>query len=1155
MPQRLPSLVPQPGQLVNLPDNVLNLILQNVAHVAPLQLQVLAFLCKRLNTMALSVLLSRLGVPRPPKMINLTLQAPSKRSPSRLDALSCLRVALSVTSTDRLCCTLDFRESSQEAFFKSVRRLSGFLSRLRFVTELQITLTGGIQTLEFSKDPGTMSRWDSLISQLRDVVTRKPNSRLLLKSAGWMSRTYASASHPIPRRAGGSRFDFPIRRLLGADKQSFEADSRLATAQPRERHAAMRSRSLSQPCIPRVSLISVSIENALLLGPYSEWTLSLLRSSAALSSLVLANLRQFNGHQWSQHLQQIAAAVPFLTHLEVSDPNILPKDLLSFLSKVQLLENLKIDRELRMFSPASHPYPKLSHLASISAPPEYIALLLSVRGGLPHLRDMEIALQNISYVASPHTAEMYCTIFHRMKEASPSVSPSPSTSPLPSAISFSHHLHHHSFPGIHLVPSLNVYVGTSAVSTNLIKSIDGALSMGADWQKRMKGFTKIVLNDFPLVDAATDISIWGVLSRWLGIMPELEVIEFRGTEALTAQQRVSLQPMIRALSYRCSRVRKVIINDIEHEVTPLVVPSTRTLLLPPSSRATSRSPSPLPSAVVTPTPSSPTLVGGVQTPMSLCAGKGFSVTEIPALPESVLERIIKHASGNLYPLALVCRRFNFLAVSRMLSQFDIPNPAVKVHIAIRENPATPDELTALQVAIHIPSIDHLSIKFPRNMTTYQFFDQVYKIRRLVSRLTYLSKLTIDFGVGATEHLKTANDALLSRWAGLMGSLLNATLEKSCHSLTVVGGAHFLQAYVLKKKREALLFKESSNPMKGSNWQFTRTPEQGSETVIAELSPHALTGQVPPLTAGGHTRTSNLRSLTIESEILLRPPFLTWTIAAIKTAPLARLEIVDLPAELSIVLPLIADAAPRLTELSISGDIQPEDVLGFLDKLPQLRSLSLGRSLYLDQADADSGKLPLPKIRKLTHLSAPMEFIPYLLSQFIPDSCDVPAPGGVGFIPPLKSLTVVLSNASLTNPSHITLANNILGISRLLQSLHMNSSISLDISVPPTTAWAARDISIVSVNEPRWENAMKVIANVTLRNYDAMHYGIGDPTQPLNRVIPMWLQLFPGLQTVVIAEKMQSEPAVFLGLVNAVIRACPDLTYIQVNSKCYRPERE
>ncbi|TFK73408.1 hypothetical protein BDN72DRAFT_201137 [Pluteus cervinus] len=1155
-------IVPQPGQLLNLPENVLRLILQNVAQTSPIQLYVLAILAKRLNTLALPLFLARLGVSEPRRLVNLTLQPTSRRTPSsRLDALSGLRIALYVTSVDQIHCTFDFRDSAHDAFFQAIRRLGGFLSRLTTVSAIHLEICGGIQTFELHRDANTQLRWDAAFQQLSDTVTRKPGSRLVVTNAGYLTRSWVSSptvSNSGSRRSAASRFDFPIRRLLGGEKQVYEAaDARLAPPSPvaRELHSLTqrRPRSLSQPCAPRVLLTSVTIDSQALLSQNLDWTLALLRSNT-LASLSMSNV-QLPGLMWSSILPQIAAAAPFLTHLDIADSNVFPKDLLSFLSKLPLLENLKIDRSLRLFAPASHPYPKLSHLSRLSAPPEYVAILLSVRGGLPHLRDLEIVVQNLSYVAAPHTAEAFQTIFNRLKESSPSVSPSPSTSPLPNVVSFTQHFHHSQ----QLIHTLNVYVGSSSVQANFMKSIDSALSLGADWQRRMRSFTHVVLDGFPLDEAARDSSVWAALPRWLGIMPEVEVVEIYGGDVAGNRREVgqgkALEAMVRAISNRCSKVRRVVINEVEHEVLGV------THFQPPAI-SRSRAPSPLPYAALslptTPIPAPSPVMNRSPSPLRQCR----IAPGLPNLPEDIMDRIVSYLSTDLYPLSLVCRRLNMLAVSRLLCQHDVPNPAVKSHIVFRENPTAPDALTALQVAIHIPSIDHLSIKFPRSMTLFQFFDQLYRIRRLVARLTMLSKFTIDFGLGSNEHLKTANDALLARWTSLMEGLLNTVLEKSCHTLTVTGGAHFLGTYQLKKKREPFLFRDSGNPMKGNTWVFTRAPEQGSETIVAELSGRALTGQQPPphpITPNcGPGASTNLRVLTIDSELLLRPPFLTWTIAAMRASPLARLELCELPNDLSVLLPVIAEAVPRLTELQISGDLNPEDVLEFIDKLPLLRSLSLGRTLYLDKADMESESIPLPKLRKLTHLTAPIEFIPFLLSQFLPQSSNngngnVTPPGGGSFIPPLKSLTIALPNPSLTSPSHITLANNILSISRLLYTLHLSPAISLDISVPPTTAWAARDISIVSCTEPRWENAMKVISNITLRNYDAMHYGIGDPTQPPNRVVPRWLALFPGLQTAVVVEKMQSEPGTFLPLVHSIMRSCPDLSSVQVNAKTYRPD--
>ncbi|KAJ7440729.1 hypothetical protein FB451DRAFT_1442930 [Mycena latifolia] len=128
-------------------------------------------------------------------------------------------------------------------------------------------------------------------------------------------------------------------------------------------------------------------------------------------------------------------------------------------------------------------------------------------------------------------------------------------------------------------------------------------------------------------------------------------------------------------------------------------------------------------------------------------------------------------------------------------------------------------------------------------------------------------------------------------------------------------------------------------------------------------------------------SSHLTSLDIQSAILILPPILHWTLDAVRncrTISLTLCRRVAEPKTWSIVLPLIASAAPNLTKVALlKADLIPDsDFLAYIAQLPLLKDLTIssGSTAVIQHGN------PVVEFRHLETLRAPPNFIQYFLQH-------------------------------------------------------------------------------------------------------------------------------------------------------------------------------
>ncbi|KAJ7781033.1 hypothetical protein B0H16DRAFT_1682601 [Mycena metata] len=350
------------------------------------------------------------------------------------------------------------------------------------------------------------------------------------------------------------------------------------------------------------------------------------------------------------------------------------------------------------------------------------------------------------------------------------------------------------------------------------------------------------------------------------------------------------------------------------------------------------------------------------------------------LPNEVVLLILGHPdlpSEALLYLSMLCRRLHHLSLSIYFDIYGLSDPTQNANIIMRDSRLDP--LSALQMALFIPSVVELSCSLPHYETSIRpLFPHIRRLRACIGRLAFIRKVTLALDEPNSSRHSAAEEGV-DTWTLEFGGLLNTILQRGCTSLTLRYGTFYSDVFEPRPTSSRLVVK----------------PVHALRNVVRHILP-----DVPPgsgwdflLNAGtsmefdlqGHS-TSALTHLKIESSMLLLPPCVGWTLSTLQHSPITTLEFVGitLPTRIwSTVLPFIPNLVPALTELNLSilSGISGLDVLLLIAKLPRLKILTIGYTEYsrlIQSACPDSG--PIPKLLELTHLNAPSTFIRHFLRK-------------------------------------------------------------------------------------------------------------------------------------------------------------------------------
>ncbi|KDR85767.1 hypothetical protein GALMADRAFT_205099 [Galerina marginata CBS 339.88] len=494
-------------------------------------------------------------------------------------------------------------------------------------------------------------------------------------------------------------------------------------------------------------------------------------------------------------------------------------------------------------------------------------------------------------------------------------------------------------------------------------------------------------------------------------------------------------------------------------------------------------------------------------------------TGIEGLPDEVLTHIFDNAdiqSDTLYNTALTSRRLHYFCLPLYLARFHILDPLECCDIICHTPPEGGDQLDALsglQVALFLPSVKKIVCRFKTLGDSDDYrtvMKHMHRLHEFIYSLSSVEDVTLVFGnqrCGCCSDLdpgETLDDALVE-WSQTMGQTLNKILEKSCVSITIIGGRYMGHSYSFKSGKKPVknngplnviknLFGKGKlagfttadsgeliDVLRGGTWQFNRTSGTGTAVVLTPISIAAKS-------------TSTLQSLTIQSMMFIVPPLLHWVVSVLRLRSVQSLLLMNLSVNRKCwpaVFSLIAENIPHLLELRLSRlrQLNPMDLFQFISRFRHLTSLHIGRDVDgLDSFDLAR----FPDFPSLISLHAPAGWVFKLLSS-----------QRQGLLC-LESLSIVynLRNDGL---SHWLQRTSSPSIPMLLNEQRRPLTISLKVHLGNSPGWKMfEDLNLPStVDRPKLDD----ITSLTLILDQEAKSG----DMALAQVLPRWTALFYGLR--------------------------------------------
>lgn len=332
------------------------------------------------------------------------------------------------------------------------------------------------------------------------------------------------------------------------------------------------------------------------------------------------------------------------------------------------------------------------------------------------------------------------------------------------------------------------------------------------------------------------------------------------------------------------------------------------------------------------------------------------------LPTEILLEVLElldPADPGIFALSTSCRRLHFLALPIYLAAHGITDAPALASKDLVLVPDQLDVLRALQTALFIPAVKHVSCSFSlnsarpgytsRNMDV--FFRQIRSLASFLSILEQVDRVTLDFTDLNFWVIRESLEVLevcvpcpmclhsllrsYEAWDSVLSALLDVVLQKHCRTLKVEGGMFIAHPSQLqgKPKSQAAVDRWLVVHDFGRRIGSAFVPKAGARQIPESGKPHP-----------------DLRTFSIRSRVLLLPPCYKWTIAALNTSPrLTSLSIVrvEIPENnWEDILSNIHIPSLQYFALELRTTIKTEALDQFFLRHSLLTTLNLGRDLFM-----------------------------------------------------------------------------------------------------------------------------------------------------------------------------------------------------------------
>ncbi|RDB18366.1 hypothetical protein Hypma_000363 [Hypsizygus marmoreus] len=523
-----------------------------------------------------------------------------------------------------------------------------------------------------------------------------------------------------------------------------------------------------------------------------------------------------------------------------------------------------------------------------------------------------------------------------------------------------------------------------------------------------------------------------ILPRWLRLFPSLVRLSFTGDDPDQSVQRV--YPLLDAIHLHCPQIQTVNIGSECHDVL-----------------------------------ASLKLVATLAKFDNAASGGVAKIFDLTKVPEDVLYLIFANLPGNdLYTLANLSRYLRHIVLPIYLRKRGIPEPTISTTLRAAEDASFAiTDISALNLSSSVQSIGQLSCTITNGVSHFVAYETLHRLHRLVLKLSTIGEFTLDFrGLAHSHDQPTALD---KKWPRLMTAILDALVQKSCASVTILGGSSFEHGIKDLARRNA----GQEGPAECPHWAF-------SHSLIQKA---ARASNAPPPSRG------RLQEFELESETLRIPALSGWMTSTLWGSQFTHLSVTRLSQAIGPILSSIAEGLPNLTDLHMAGaSIPPHDVLDFINKFPHLASLSLDAGLSSEAGVIEmSGRVP--RLQHLQKLSAPKDYVGFLLLPVNP-------------LPDLEHLTIRVPKVA-----PFLMSNYLRSLSSIITHLQDRDTLpTICLSVPLISAeWIGHQGMLnVGWSMFSWSVTAMTLAHVELSEECSL---VSDPSSCL----PAWLSFFPNLR--------------------------------------------
>lgn len=540
-------------------------------------------------------------------------------------------------------------------------------------------------------------------------------------------------------------------------------------------------------------------------------------------------------------------------------------------------------------------------------------------------------------------------------------------------------------------------------------------------------------------------------------------------------------------------------------------------------------------------------------------------TTLCDLPGELLMEIIQRLDNPaLVNLGLTCHHLHFLALNTFFSNNDIHDPKGGWLVAYK----TPVEtLPALRSALFVRRLDQLHYYF--NPPVDRMIEETRDLVALISRMPTIGLVKLHFST-VDQHFNFGGgeprilDTVL--WKEALQSLLELVLEKGCHELYVQGGETLIGLYpkqgddvesqdvddvrvippdldVSRRRQRKNLF---GKLRLGSFLGFVNRFFAPVQNVILRVE--TLSGDKVTHSATQPVRNLNPAKISIHSDILLRNPFLEWTVAMLNsvasTLRTLSIKLSDLPHERRKDL-LHNITLPQLSNFELTCDFMVPlhgvcftDLHSFLSRHPSIEILYL-YGLEVSKEVWPPPSLRIPILPRLKSIIAHPFYVVWVLNSLLSD----------------KKASRNLTDIGITSEYYRNATRFDYSLfDRALERIAAFPSAKIKLTLRFSSFgandmndWMEKHLDAAPNNAsnpsiiPGLKNVTTVvISSCWMRDYD----------RKTIEILPDWLGMFPKLTAIDFTDQAQENVQQLTGkeFLRKVARACPSVPFMEVQKR-------